>query len=293
MKSKILYPILGLLCAMCVLYLGNYFILLKNENAKKNQQPVDLLDYHSSEFEMPSFLPTPHETASVSALKIPIIMYHYVEYVKDRRDAVRIKLNTTPADFEEQLRELKDAGYESYFMRDIPDLLSSKKYYTDRSIVLTFDDGYEDFYINAFPLLKKYNIRATVYIITDLIGEKGFLHKEQIRELIRSGLIEIGSHTLSHPYLKTTDDEESRRQIFQSKKKLEKEFGIEIESFAYPYGAMNPSTVLQVKEAGYTNAASVIFGSIQSADNLFFLFRIRPEIFGAKGVVTTIKELKK
>lgn len=247
----------------------------------------------ASLFVRPTFLPTPKEDVVAKSFKIPVIMYHYVEYVQDRHDTIRMSLNTNPALFESQLKQLKDAGYASYFARDIPDLLDGKKYYTSKMVILTFDDGYEDFYTDVFPLLKKYNMRATAYIISDFIGRRGFMNKEQLQELSRSGLVEIGSHTLDHLYLKTTPDKEAKRQIVESKKLLEKELDMPIDSFAYPFGAMSPAAIEYVKEARYTNAVSVIHGSLQSPENLFFLYRIRPGTLPQNAFVSGIEELKK
>lgn len=244
-------------------------------------------------YERPAFLPTPVQTDTPPTLKIPVIMYHYVENIKDKRDSTRVRLNTTPYDFEQQLKELKESGYDSYFAKDIPALLSSGMYYSPHSVILTFDDGYEDFYTTVFPLLKKYHMRATAYIIYDFIGRNGFMNKEQISELLKSGLVEIGSHTLDHPYLKTTQDKEAKRQILESKRLMEAEFGMTIESFAYPFGAMSPEAIEYVKEAKYSNAVSVINGVEQSQDNVLFLSRIRPGMFSGRSAALVLEGLKK
>lgn len=291
----ILFAVLfaGAAGSLVLYYGGSYFLSVSRALATKTQNAQEQSYYKKEAFTRPQFLPTPVQTATLSAQKIPIIMYHYVEYVKDKRDALRIRLSTPPHVFEETLANLKHDGYETYFMKDVNDLIDARMYLAKRAVVLTFDDGYADFYDVVYPLLRKYHMRATVYVIHDFIGQKDFMTHEQIREILNSGLVEIGSHTLTHPYLKSADAATARREIFESKSRLEEEFGIDIASFAYPYGAMSPESVAFAKEAGYRNAVSVISGSLQSADNRFFLSRIRPEMFSPSSVTVVIEGLRK
>lgn len=234
------------------------------------------------------------EATNEAKIKIPIVMYHYVEYVKDQGDTIRKGLDVNPAWFEKQLQLLKENNYETYFAKDIPGIISGSIVYNpSKSIVLTFDDGYEDFYTDVFPLLKKYNMRATAYIIYDFLDRKGFMTKDQIYELSNSGQVEIGAHTLDHLYLKTIPESAARTQIFESKKLLEKLIGTPVETFAYPYGAFNLTTVNLVKEASFSAALSVIPGVYQSANNLFFLNRIRPGIFTPSTMIKTLENYSK
>ena len=220
-------------------------------------------------------------------------MYHYVEYVKDDGDLIRKKLDIVPSLFEAHLQTLRKANYETYFVKDIPDILDGTIHYSTQSAILTFDDGYEDFYTDVFPLLKKYHMRATIYVIYDYIGRKGFLNEEQIKTLAESDLIEIGSHTLDHIYLKQAPKDYADKQIIESKKKFEEKFGIKIYTFAYPYGAFNNDNIASVQKAGYTAAVSVISGEMQSKDNLFYLNRIRPGLFTPSSMIRTIEQMNK
>jgi peptidoglycan/xylan/chitin deacetylase (PgdA/CDA1 family) len=136
-------------------------------------------------------------------------------------------------------------------------------------------------------------MRATLYVIYDYIGRKGFLNEQQIRELIDSDLVEIGSHTLDHVYLKVAPKNYADRQIIESKKKFEERFGIKISTFAYPYGAFNDDNIETVQKAGYTAAVSVISGEMQSKDNLFYLSRIRPGLFTPSSMIRVIEQINK
>jgi len=279
-QDNVVYFILfGIIAAITlqssILFIRHLFFQ-KNQNTKIQKTLSITPYYENSVFKKPFILNSATQSAPIKhPIKIPIIMYHYVEYVKDPDDTIRKKLNTTPAQFEKQLISLKKNNYETYFVKDIPDIINGLVDYSTQSAVLTFDDGYKDFYSNAFPLLKKYHMRGTIYIIQNDIGKPEFLSHRQIQEMLDSLLIEVGSHTLTHAYLKTMSDNAAKKQIVESKKKLEEEFNIKVETFAYPNGAFNQKTVELVKEASYSAAVSVISGTIQSQENLFFLSRIR------------------
>jgi peptidoglycan/xylan/chitin deacetylase (PgdA/CDA1 family) len=160
-------------------------------------------------------------------------------------------------------------------------------------VVLTFDDGYEDFYTTVFPLLKKYQMKGTVYVIYDFINRPGFLKESEIKELIASGIVEIGSHTLDHKYLKTETLEEAKRQITDSKQKFEDAFGIKIRTFAYPFGAYNSEDADMVKDASYEAAFTTKPGAMMSNDAKFVLPRIRPDRYTNDSIVQGLEEYDK
>jgi len=216
-----------------------------------------------------------------SSYTIPIIMYHYVEYVKDQADTTRKSLSILPSVFEAQLSTLAQYGYHSYFVSDVPRMLEGSIPFEYKNIILTFDDGYEDFYTDVFPLLKKYDTKATVYIITNFIGRKGFLTSNQIQELSQSPLVEIGSHTLNHAYLKGGRSDLVKTEITESKKVLEDLIGHSVRTFAYPYGAFDIQAVADAQEASYSAAVSVIPGNQQSLTNEYYLSRIRAGSLGS------------
>ncbi len=225
-------------------------------------------------------------------IKLPIILYHYVEVVKDENDTIRKSLNINPYVFERQLRDLRDNGYQTYYVKDIPDIVSGKMKISTRSAALTFDDGYEDFYTDAFPLLKKYKIKSTLYMVHDFIGRKGFMSKKQLSELVRSNLVEIGSHAVDHISLRGVTPKQAKFQIAESKDLLEESLGIEIKTFAYPYGGYTDDVITQVKNKRYTAAVTVVPGSFYSSDDLYSLPRYRAGMFG-DSMVKVLESLKK
>lgn len=206
---------------------------------------------------------------------IPIITYHYVEIVKNKDDFIRERLSIKPATFEYQLQTLKNKNYTTIWVKEIPIFLLSSKSQDSKMVALTFDDAYGDFYTDVFPILKKYKAKATVYVISSFIDRPNYMTKQQLKEVIDSGLVEIGSHSISHLDLPSVSSEVAKYQITQSRLDLENTYGVKVETFCYPYGFYNQNIIDMVKDAGYKAAVSEDLGTIQSKDNLFKLSRVR------------------
>lgn len=277
-KKQLEYLFLGIVLGilMAIDVFGIMFLYKKNHPAKEESKQINLEDpyYEEADLNPPASILNKKSERNIS-FRIPIIMYHYVEYVKDQGDTIRKSLNIQPHNFEMQLKTLKANDYETFFVKDIPDILKGNIVVVSKSAVLTFDDGYDDFYYNVFPLLKKYYARATLYVINNYIGKKGFVTEKQLKEMTDSDLVEIGSHTLNHFYLKNVTKATAKMEIEESKKELEKMLGIQVKTFAYPYGAFDEQALELVKEASFSAAVSVLPGVNQSEDNLYFFNRIR------------------
>ena len=162
---------------------------------------------------------------------IPIFMYHSIN---DEPIGKEEELSVSVDDFESQLRYLRERGYESVFVKDMP-----KYDYEQRLVAVTFDDGYEDVYTNAFPLLKKYEINATLFMPTSLIGEEGYLDEDQLRELQNSGYVDVESHTVSHEDLSRLSPDEIENEFRESKRTLEDILDKTVNVIAYPGGYVN------------------------------------------------------
>lgn len=189
-----------------------------------------------------------------------ILMYHYIrsgiDYNKDR---IGYNLSIPPSEFEQQVSTWKQEGYHSITMSE---MLSGNT--DNKAVALTFDDGYEDFYTEAFPVLQKYGWTATTYIITGKIGGN-YMTWEQLKTLQEAG-IEIGAHTVNHRDLSKLSLSEQESEIKQSKQDLESHLGITVKSFCYPSGKYTPETERIVQEAGFTNATTT-----KGAENIFNL----------------------
>lgn len=205
-------------------------------------------------------------------------MYHSIsEHVgKEKHNKWRVK----PKDFEKQMNWFYKNNWESFTISELVKLDEIPK----KSFVVTFDDGFEDNFLNAFPILKKYNFKATIYLVpnqkTNHWEEKNtsvlsnLLNNEQILQMQNSGLIEFGSHTLSHVNLSTINDEQLLNELKKSKEEVEKITNQECEAFAYPYGKFDDNIVNSVKRVGYKNATVVKRGLFKKDDDVFTIKRV-------------------
>ena len=201
-----------------------------------------------------------------------ILMYHMI------RDVIPGKkfnsLRVSPKAFERQIRYLYEQGWQSYTMSEV---MAQKESLSEKSVVITFDDGYQDNLTNAFPILKKYGFKATIYLVNDRhdrdwsgyrkaknegagLKDEPKLSDDEVMELLDSGLIEIGGHTLTHANLNDLDILESQREICGSKEQIEIQFQTICHSFAYPFGLYGAKDEKIVASCAYTNAVTTKVG---------------------------------
>ena len=194
-----------------------------------------------------------------------ILMYHSINNKVDNNHS---DLVVTPAHFRSQLGYLKKHGYQFLTMSE----LISSVYDSSPRVVLTFDDGFQDNYIEMFPILKEFGAKATIYLCPD-IPNITKLTKEQIQEMQASGLVEFGAHTTTHINLSRVSDDDANHEIIESKKQLEQLTGVPCRSFSYPYGRLNERSAELVKQAGFTNAVVVKKG-IEAINDMYRIKRI-------------------
>lgn len=176
---------------------------------------------------------------------VPVLMYHSVGI--DKNNPVVIN----PQILEEQFKYLKDNGYSTITLDDLYSYLENDAQIPEKSVVLTFDDGYENNYTEMFPLLKKYGFRATIFMISSYVDKNAdFLTSAQLKEMDAYG-VDIESHTVNHEHLKTLTKDKQLDTITQSKTFLEKLLNKKINYIAYPYGEYNKDTLTCTETAGY------------------------------------------
>ncbi len=230
----------------------------------------------------------------------PVLMYHYV---LDTELAKKDKRIITPETFEQQMRFLKVNDYNVISLEEFSVYLREKKRVPRNTAVLTFDDGHLDNYVNAYPILKKYGLKATMFVIVDSLDKPDFVTKEQIIEMDNSGLITIGSHTLGERHLPSISDEmDLKREIYDSKYKLEKILNKPVNCFSYPIGGFNKEIRQMVIDAGYKVAVSTSPGFTYPNDDFFAIKRVRisqnsknPFVFWfeSSGLYKAILEMRK
>lgn len=216
--------------------------------------------------------PSPN-IVDVLPVKIPIIIYHSVRpYIPDE-SILQDRFDLTPELLEQQLAYLQDHGYTTISLDDLErDIKRGTTTPVLRPVVLTFDDGWRNQYRYAFPLLKKYHMQATFYVYTNPVDNEAehFLTWEQIKEMAAAGMT-IGSHTLSHPYFGNSSSAEMRKEIFESKRVLERNLGKTVLHFAQPFGYTSPGIEALIKEAGYETSRGTHRGVYHSQGDIFHL----------------------
>ena len=178
------------------------------------------------------------KSAIPSGVKVPILMYHEVS------DAVQGSLDylfVSTGSMRSQLQWLKDNGYQTIHFSDLTRLSEFRK-----PVILTFDDGYEGNYTNLYPLLKEFNMKATIFVVTDEVGLKDKMTAEQLREISDSGLVSVQSHTKSHKRLNTLTDLQLIEECRESKMAIRRITGISPYVISYPEGRYNSQSIAAV-----------------------------------------------
>jgi peptidoglycan/xylan/chitin deacetylase (PgdA/CDA1 family) len=204
-------------------------------------------------------------------IQLPILLYH-----------------KTPGNFAAQLDALVAKGYTTISMAQLENYFDGLGQLPAKPVVITFDDGFSD-QSAALSLLLQKNMKATFYIVVG--GEKSgwcvgamrrpqncgdsYLDWAQIREMTKSGLIEIGAHTINHANLAGLSPADQTREIVDSKTIIEKELGVKITTFAYPYGRYSQATIDIALKAGFKSAVTTVSGLSQSSANRLTLTRVR------------------
>lgn len=158
-------------------------------------------------------------------------------------------MNMPPQRFEQLLQYLVEKGTRFCFVSELDQYRGQKNV-----VALSFDDGFLDNYQYAYPLIKKYKAKATIYLATQIEGIDK-LNAQQIHEMSDSGVVEFGAHTQHHVNLLKLDDEEAYQEIQNSKRDVEALVG-RCPSFAYPFGRFNEKHQRMAKEIGFKNAVS-------------------------------------
>lgn len=198
---------------------------------------------------------------------VPILMYHYVS----EGDGT---LFVKPDIFERQMKYLRDHRYNVISMDELVDGMRSGRSFAHNTVVVTFDDGRRDNYLNAFPVLQKYQIPATIYMITGWAEQSAYLTWGQIREMANSG-IDFGAHTRHHVYLPDVDLETARAEIVGSRDDLLREIRRRPRHFCYPSGGFTEPVKRIVRQAGYDSATTTNRGSDRHNIDFYELNRVK------------------
>jgi len=214
--------------------------------------------------------------------KAIILMYHNIDIPP--KGARIPNLYVTPRMFRFQMWHLKTAGFRVLSIQDLVAAVESGDTRHNMAAI-TFDDGYMDFYKNAYPVLRQYEYPSTIYVVSGLVGKvnswdlrnescsKPLMDWNTIREISKNG-VQIGSHTVTHPELTHIPSDELNKEIAGSKNELEEHLNQPTDAFCYPGGDHNEQAKEAVKKAGYRHAVTTQRGHVEKGYDPFALRRI-------------------
>lgn len=222
----------------------------------------------------PTAGPTPDGVSRT--LRVPILMYHYLSDPPADADIYRRDLSVAPARFESHLQYLAEAGYQTITLDDLLYALAQGRMLPEKPVILTFDDGYEDNYTNAFPILRQHGAVAHFFIVTDFInqGRTGYLTWPEIEEMAAAGQ-RFGSHSRDHPDLRAQSVDYLVWQALGSKESIEEHLGYHPRWIAYPSGGYDSQAIAVFESADYWGGLTTQQGATHTLDGIFTLRRVR------------------
>ncbi len=220
--------------------------------------------------------PQPTPDGESRTARLPILMYHYLSAPPAGANIYRQDLSVPPDLFAEHLDALSTAGYTTVSLYDLLEHLTQGAPLPEKPVIITFDDGYRDNYVNAFPLLRAHGMTATFFVITDFIDEErpDYLSWDMAREMLAGGM-SIESHGRNHFSLEDRDADFLVWQALGSAETIEYELGRRPHFVSYPAGEYDRSTIDIFHSAHYWAGLTTTQGSTHSNDKLFELPRVR------------------
>lgn len=216
--------------------------------------------------------PSPEPVLTGYCLNVPILMYHHVQPQEIAVKKWQTALSVDTKVFESQMAYLNSAGYTTTSTSQVAQALANHSKLPAKSVVVTLDDGYGDFYNFALPIIQKYHIKVDLLIPTGLLNNPDYMTTDQLKAAISSGLVDIINHTHSHANLGAADSGKITFEVTTAKKQLA-DIGQNTNIFGYPYGTVAGIKILQ--DNGYIAALSTIQGTTQCDSFLMSLHRTR------------------
>lgn len=196
-----------------------------------------------------------------------ILMYHYIHEFKENH------LCMPREKFREQMRYLKENGYNIISLDELYSYYADGTPIPDNAVVITFDDGYDDNYYFAYPILKEMGFKATIFVITSKIDQPLYLSTAQLKELDKSGM-SIESHTVNHPELVKLSYNEQLFELSRSKTALESILGKNIKYLSYPFGGYNTDTVRIAEDLNYKMGFATVPEKAKKSNGIYTQNRI-------------------
>ncbi len=222
-------------------------------------------------FQKEEIATTTPKILTIKDVVVPIAVYHSVRPHPDGQSAEQERFDVTPELLKKHLEYLQQEGFTTISFETLGKYFDGETVLPPKPVILSFDDSWRNQYAYAFPLLKEYKMTGTFYVFTNSLDHGNHLSWNETREMQKVGM-EIGSHTKFHPYLdEITDPIELKKEITDSKTILEESLGVPVTTFAYPFGEHGPTSIQEVKRAGYKTARSLQKGVVQSKEERYTL----------------------
>ena len=218
----------------------------------------------------------PQWDGTLRRILVPILMYHYISEPPADADIYRTDLSVPPGLFREHLAYLRDNGYTPIRLDDLYAALQTGAPLPPRSVILTFDDGYEDNFANAFPLLREFGFSGTFFVMTSGpdSGNPAYMTWAQIAEMAAAGM-QMESHTRDHPDLRGRDGDFLVYQLLGPVESLTAYTGQRPRHFAYPAGEYDEAVLAMLRSLSVQTAVTTEFGALHTSDAPLELPRLR------------------
>jgi len=212
----------------------------------------------------------------VDAFAVPVLMYHRIADLTpaEARNPLMRDLTVSPAHFEKQVKYLVDNGFTCLLASEVEDAVRNGKQLPEKAVAITMDDGYRDNFDCAFPILTRYNVPATIFIVTGTVGATGHLSWDNIHEM-RPHPVGYGSHTVTHADLTSLSADKLDYELRESKRVIESRLFERITAVAYPSGQYNRAVTQKAEEIGYLAGWKKGGGPVQPRTDPFLLPRVR------------------
>lgn len=212
-------------------------------------------------------------------IRMPVLMYHHIQPEDRAKQYGQESLTVYPNVFEEQIKYLKDKGYNAMDAKDLINAVNEQKTLPGKNIVITLDDGYSDSNEFALKIAAKYGMKINVFVVSNLVNKGGYLTWNSIIEMKKKSdnkkYIKFYNHTVSHHDLRSMSYKRVSDEINIAQQEIEKHIGETPKILAYPYGFYNENVIQALKDNEFKGAFSTEPGNRHCDTNLYHLPRIR------------------
>jgi peptidoglycan/xylan/chitin deacetylase (PgdA/CDA1 family) len=213
--------------------------------------------------------------ADAHEVTVPVLAYHLIDDAPNTFFHGRYTRAMTVGveAFDGQMEALRAYGYRTVSPYDLYRAMAGVGELPARSVILTFDDGYADNYNNVFPVLKRHGFTATFFVITDMIGHRGYMTWPELARMRAAGMF-IESHTVTHPPLASIAVVAARKELTKSRGVLRQKLGVDSRVLCYPFGSYNAQIMKEARAAGYIMAFTTQPGRLMRPQDVFALPRV-------------------